>query len=51
MEKTEAEKVTSLLLSLHSFNKLDKRTLQIISTSFGIDAFEICSDYGITYNI
>ena len=50
-EYEEKESVTSLLLSLHSFNKLNKRVLLAISTSFHIDAFEICSEYGITYNI
>ncbi len=50
-KKQERERVKDLLFSLHTFNKLDDRMVRIISESLEIDAKEVCSKEGITYNI
>jgi hypothetical protein len=45
------KKITKLLSDLAAFNKLDLKTVNIISEAFKIDAREICKMNGITYVI
>jgi len=45
------EIIIKLLSNLHAFQKLDKRIISIIGEVFKVDAFKLCDDNGITYNI
>ncbi len=45
------QKILDLIKSLHAFQKLDDRVLRVISNVFKVDAFEICKENGITYDI
>ena len=47
----DKEIIIKLLSDLHAFQKLDKQIISIISEVFGVDAFKLCEDNGITYNI
>ena len=44
-------KLIELIEGLHAFGKLDKRVLMIISEVFDIDAFNLCKEHGITYDL
>jgi len=48
--ETDKEEPKELLLSLHKFNKLNKRIITEIGNIFNFDALRYCDDYGITYN-
>ena len=52
MKTISEDKLIELLETLHAFNKLDQRVIDIISTVFEIDNIDqICKENGITYNI
>ena len=44
-------RVLELLIHLHKFNRLDKRTVLAISSIFDIDAIRLCRAEGITYTV
>jgi hypothetical protein len=43
--------VIELLYDLHSITELNEYILNSITRNFKIDAYELCEQYGITYNI
>jgi hypothetical protein len=52
MDKEELQQtVTNLLYDLHAFNLLNDRIVKLIGIHFDLDAFAICRDEGITYDI
>jgi len=49
LAQNQSERVRKLLTGMHAFNLLDWQTIGIISTSFEVDAKEICVKHGITW--
>jgi hypothetical protein len=45
----EKKQIIKLLSNLSAFNKLDERTVKIISDTFQVDAVQLCQKNGITY--
>lgn len=43
--------VVGLMSDLHAYNKLDKDMVYLIRINFGVDAEELCKEYGITYDV
>ena len=52
MNKEELTKsVVALLEDLHSFNLLNQRVVDLIGINFGVNANELCKEWGITYDL
>jgi hypothetical protein len=52
MEKNfTVEQLIEFLYYAHGFNILNKRIVDGLSQSFGVDVNELCSQEGITYNL
>ena len=43
--------IIEFLMKLHALRKLDKRIVAIVGDAFDVDAFKMCKDNGITYDI
>ena len=45
------EHIIQLLMKLHAFGELNELIVEIIGVAFSVDAFKMCEDNGITYDI
>lgn len=43
--------VVELLYDLHTYTKLNEYILNSITRNFKVNAYELCDEYGITYDI
>ena len=52
MDKEELKQtVINLLYDLHAFQMLNNRIVKLIGIHFDLDAFGLCRENGITYDI
>jgi hypothetical protein len=52
MNKEELKQtVVNLMYDLHAFQLLNERIVRLLGIHFELDAFALCREHGITYNI